>query len=216
MKKNYIGNIMLNNISNIIKYIQNHLEIKKCICIFLFAEFLGFLSVFIENEYPFMDSQTMSQMNYYHLFFFRFLHLLVVFFITFYIFIFKTNVLQGHFYLFSLLLIASLWWYFNMCILNYYELNVYHIEYDEKIAITLPFLKALFGSYTNVFLAMNAVFPMYTVNHICNVLGYGLKTKMAFYVLFFALSIKYLLISFYHLLDEKSVFKDLVKNFIGV
>jgi hypothetical protein len=207
---------MLNNISNIIKYIQNHLEIKKCICIFLFAEILGFLSVFIENEYPFMSQQTMTQVNFFELFFFRFLHLMVVFSITFYIFIFKTNSLQGHIYLFSLLLIGFFWWYFNMCVLNYYELKVYKIDYDEKIAITLPFLKSLFGDYTFVFLVMNAVFPMYTVNHICNKLGYSLGYKMVFYVLFFILSIKYLLISFYHLLDEKSVFKDLVKNFIGV
>jgi len=207
---------MLNTISNIIKYIQNHLEIKKCICVFLFSEILGFLSIFIENEYPFMDAKIMSQVKYYELFFFRFLHLLVVFFITFYIFIFKTNPLQGHFYLFSLLVIGSLWWYFNMCILNYYELKVYKIDYDEKIAITLPFLKSLFGEYTFVFLVMNAVFPMYTVNHVCNKLGYSLGYKLIFYALFFTLSINYLLVSFYHLLDEKSVFKHLVKNFISV
>jgi len=210
---------MLSNISNIIKYIQNHLEMKKIVCIFLFAELLGFLSIFLENEYPFMthmSEQTMFQINFFDLFFFRFLHLLVVFSMTFYIFIFKTNSLQGHIYLFSLLLIAFFWWYFKMCILNYYELKVYKIDYDEKKAIILPFLKSLFGKYTFVFLVMNSVFPMYTVNHICNKLGYSLGYKLLFYALFFILSIKYLLITFYHLLDEKSVFKDLVKNFIGV
>ena len=204
---------MLNNISNIIKYIQTHLEIKKCICVFLFAEFLAFLSVFIENEYPI---HSLTQVNFFDLFFFRFLHLSVVFFMTFYIFIFKTNLLQGYIYLVCLLLIAAFWWYFNLCILNYYELKVYHLEYDEKIAITLPFLKSLLGDYTSVFLAMNAVFPMITVNHIFNALGYSLQYKVTYYILFFALSIKYLLISFYHLLNEQCVFKHLVKNFIGI
>ena len=204
---------MLNNISNIIKYIQTHLEIKKCIGVFLMAEFLGFLSVFIENEYPFPNG---SQVKLFDLFFFRFLHLIVVFFMTFYIFIFKINGLQGVIYLICLLLIASLWWYFDMCILNYYELKVYHIEYHEKIAITLPFLKSLFGDYTSIFLIMNAVFPMYTVNRIFNTLNYPFFYKIAYYALFFAFSNKYLLISFYHLLDEEkqSVLKDLVKKIL--
>jgi len=207
---------MLSNISNIIKYIQNHLEIKKIVCIFLFAELLGFLSIFLENEYPFMGQQNMFHVNFFELFFFRYLHLLVVFFMTFYVFIFKTNPLQGNMYLFFLMMIAICWRYFDKCILNYYELKVYKIDYDEKIATILPFLTSLFGGYTFVFLGMNSVFPMYTVNHICNKLGYSLGYKLLFYALFFAFSIKYLLVTFYHLLDEKNVFKDLVKNFIHI
>ena len=217
--KKYIGNTMHSE-SNIL----SGLETNKIIGVIVLAEILAVLSVFMEHEYPNALSLGNPHINYMHLAGLRFLHLLVVLFITFFFFFFQVNWIQGHLYLGGLLGTALLWRVYNMCLLNYYELRAYHVVYDEKIAVTLPFLTSLMGKYTVGFLVMNAIFPMITVNHIFNALGYSIYVKIVYYLTFFALSIRYLLLSLYHLLDLdetpfpgiSSFLKRLVKKFIRV
>lgn len=204
---------MLHNISYIIHHrLLHHVEGKKVLLLLILSEFLGFLSIFIENEYPFMPPT--KDVRLFQMFVCRFLHQMVILFITFYIFVFQTNAIQGHLYLISLMLIGFMWFLHNKCVLTAYELKAYNLDYSDQMASSIPFVTSLFGQYKYLFLGLNALLPMYTVNRVMDALGYSWLAKMNYYFLFFVFSLKYLLTSFCHFLDDTNPIKQFIKHLV--
>ena len=119
------------------------ININSYILLFMLTLIITITSFLFEFNKPFIK-QNPKNPNYTMIFILRYIHLILFIYFAFYLLFFKYYGIDVYIYLSLVLLMFLSWYYIGCCILTYYELKMYGINFTKHYTTFHPTMYSLF------------------------------------------------------------------------
>lgn len=104
-----------------------------------------------------------SNINYFGVFVFRFIHYLLLFYFAVFLLFFKEKGQDAYIYILSALILSFSWLLFDCCIVSYHELLFYGVNHNNYITSFHPCLYVVFDTYQWIPLMISGIIMFFTV-----------------------------------------------------